>query len=180
MNKYAMVMAAAFLTAAPAFGHDGPPMDQGSWELRLSSDTVNDFVPQISYFISDHLAAVLNVAYDNNETDRGGTPEETTEMSIGFGLELNLGMADSRVVPFIGGSIAYINDEETGGVADVSASGAAFGIEGGLKFMVGERSSVNVSALYSTGTFDTETGGVSTGDVDLTRFAARLGYSLYF
>ncbi|MEO5657173.1 MAG: hypothetical protein ABIO65_07605 [Nitrospiria bacterium] len=181
MYKYAVVVA-GLLLAVPAFAES--PREQGGWELRLSSDTVNDFTPQIAYYLADNLSAVLHIAYDNIEAKIGTASDETKEFDFGVGLELNFGTSASRVVPFVGASLAYVRFEETDTTVfpteRTEISGPAFGLEGGLKFMVGERASVNVSALYSTGTFSQEFDGVAAADLELTRVGARLGYSLYF
>jgi hypothetical protein len=166
------------LAGSPSFAAGGAH-DQGSWELGLNSNFDQGFSPSIAYYIADNIALFTQAAYSQSEFEQSGATADRTQMSFGGGLEFNV-PTGGPIVPFLGILLLYTSEEiDNGGVID-ELGGPATSIQGGLKLMVGKRSSVNVLASYLTGSLDSTNGGVTEPDIDVTDVSFALGFSLYF
>jgi hypothetical protein len=168
------------LAATPALAAEGAH-GQGSWEVTLTSDFDQGFSPSVGYYLADNLALTVQATYSQSEIDVAGATTDVTETALGAGLVFNV-PTGGPVVPFVGVSLEYLSQEEDapGVINDLELSGPAIEVEGGVKFMVNERSSVNILLSYLTGTLESTIGGATGPDADVTDVLLGLGYSLYF
>jgi hypothetical protein len=164
------------LGATPALAA-GTAHGQGAWEITLSSDfgSHSGFAPSVGYYIIDNLALTVVGMYSTGEQDDGTTTVDITETAYGVGVEYNF-PTGTAIIPVLGASLQYFNEELDAGAGTVENSGTAIEVDAGAKFMVGERSSVNLLLSYLTGTLE-ETGNP---DIDETDLSLVLGYSIYF
>jgi hypothetical protein len=166
------------LAATPALAAEGAH-GQGSWEVTLTSDFDQGFSPSIGYYIIDNLALTVLASYSQTEVEQAGAKTDVTDTSFGAGVAFNV-PTGGPVVPFVGVSLQYFNEEiDDAGVID-ELGGPAIEVTGGVKFMVNERSSFNILLSYLTGTLDSTTSGTADPDIDVTDVTLGLGYSLYF
>lgn len=168
------------LAAPPALAAEGAH-GQGSWEVTLTSDFDQGFAPSIGYYLADNLVLTVQATYAQDEIDISGATTDITHTAFGAGLEFNV-PTGGPVVPFVGVSLLYASEEEDapGVIDDIELSGPAIEVEGGVKFMVNDRSSVNVLVSYLTGTLESTVAGATGPDADVTDVSLGLGYSLYF
>jgi len=152
------------LAATPALAAEGAH-GQGSWEVTLTSDFDQGFSPSIGYYIIDNLALTVLASYSQTEVEQAGAKTDVTDTSFGAGVAFNV-PTGGPVVPFVGLSLQYLNEEiDDAGVID-ELGGPAIEVTGGVKFMVNERSSFNILLSYLTGTLDSTTGGTANPDID--------------
>ena len=181
MTKQSLwIWMAGFLVLAttPALAAEGAH-GQGSWEVTLTSDFDQGFSPSIGYYIIDNLALTVLASYSQTEIEQAGAKTDVTDTSFGAGVAFNV-PTGGPVVPFVGVSLQYFNEEiDDAGVID-ELGGPAIEVTGGVKFMVNERSSFNILFSYLTGTLDSTTSGTVDPDIDVTDVTLGLGYSLYF
>lgn len=168
------------LAAAPTWAAEGAHR-QGTWEVTLTSDFDEGFSPSIGYYLVDNLVLSVLATYAQNEVDVSGITTDVTETAFGAGLEFNIPTA-GPVVPVVGVSFLYVSQEEDlpGVIDDLELSGPTIQVEGGLKFAVNERSSVNLLVFYTTGTLESTVAGAAGPDADVTDVSVGLGYSIYF
>jgi hypothetical protein len=168
------------LAATPALAAEGAH-GKGSWEVTLTSDFDQGFSPSIGYYIADNLALTVQATHSQNEIDVAGATTDITHTALGAGLVFNV-PTGGPVVPFVGVLLQYAREEDDapGVINDLELSGPAIEVEGGVKFMVNERSSVNILLSYLTGTLESTVGGATGPDADVTDVSLGLGYSLYF
>lgn len=149
--------------------------------LTLSSDFDQGFSPSVAYYLVDNLALIAQATYSQREFDISGSTVDTTHTAFGAGLEFNI-PTGGPVVPFVGVALLYASEEEDspGTVDDIEVSGPATEIDAGVKFMVNERSSVNIFVSYLTGSLESTIAGSTGPDADVTEVSGGLGFSLYF
>jgi hypothetical protein len=165
------------LGATPAMAAGGAH-GKGAWEITLNSDLGDHhpvFVPKIGYYVIDNLALTVIASYAQGEEDDGTTTTDITQTTMGAGVEYNFPTGGS-IIPVLGATLQYFNEEHDDGATTTEDSGTAIEVEGGVKFMVGERSSVNLLLAYLTGTLESS----GSPDTDVTDLMLRVGYSIYF
>lgn len=167
--------------ATPGLAAEGAH-GEGAWEISLTSDFDQGFSPSVAYYVINNLALTVQGRYAKAEEDESGVgTTDVTHTSFGAGLEYNI-PTGSAIVPFLGIVWLYgSEDEDASGTAnDHEANFSALEYEGGVKLMIGERSSVNLIVSYLTGSRESTTGGAADPDIDVTDLSLGLGYSLYF
>jgi hypothetical protein len=155
------------------------PFQQGTWELSLTSEFDPIFDPSVGYYVVDNLAITVDASYGKTESEVSSAKDTSTTQAVGVGFDVNI-PTGTIVVPLISFGVQYFGTEEDDGVDVIELSGPAMTVGGGLRLLVGERSSVNLGVAYSKGTLESTLNGTPGADVDVTDLAGFVGYSLYF
>jgi hypothetical protein len=151
MKNLALCLTVLFaLISVPSYAQD-QRFDQGSWEIGIESSASDlSLEPFVGYFIADNLEAVVHFDYSTTTTDfpTGFQDLDTTNLVVSADLLFNIPTGTS-IVPVIGGGLLYFSqtsDYDASTVNDSDDTGVGLSATVGVRFLVGDRASVNVAA----------------------------------
>ncbi|MBI5136479.1 MAG: hypothetical protein HZA24_03975 [Nitrospirae bacterium] len=178
MKRVVGVLLALFVML-PAAAFAGDRFDKGSWRVGVALDSVDSsLTPSIGYFLADNLEIAVHldssVATISNP---GAADDELESAEVGAVLRYSFPVGGS-VVPVIGAGLAsYTETEKSAGSTTSDLEGSLLMLSAGVRFLVGEIGSVDLTLAGAGGTVDDNVAGTS-HDVSVGSFS--LSYSLYF
>ena len=185
MKMLSLVFAILFVSmsalAASMEGKSELRLDGSLQNISTDNGDVQTIAAQIVYnkFLSDQFS--LGVAFRptiQEESPDGG--ESTTVQNIFFLGRGDFYMAtgDSQFVPYGGAHAGVINYTYEKGDTDESSSVLTYGVQGGGKFFVDEKTSLNLELDISIYEMDSESEYEDSQEVNVVTFL--VGYSYYF
>ena len=164
----------------PIFSYAEDRFNAGTWELRIGSSSIDFSInPSIGYFFLDNVEGKVHFDYTKLELDypAGFDDTETTSRSFEAGLVFNI-PTNTNIVPFLVGGLGYYSideDVENSSTLDTSSDAVGFDAGFGLRFLIGDRASINTSIDYAVVDID-----VDDTSVDLSGYDLTISYSLFF
>jgi len=180
MRRLSLLAVLCLFVATPALADDGtdPRFGRGSWELSLRLDPASGVAPAIAYYLADNFSVELQLGVSAFTFENTGAPDDElnqTEVDIEAVFNIPTG---GQVVPFIGAGGGVVTQEiKVAGTTASDLEGRQIYALGGLRFLVGAMSSINI--YFNAGATTTDDNLTDTsqdgGFADLG-----LAYSLFF
>ncbi len=164
----------------PVFANANDRFKAGTWELAIGSSSSDLSInPIIGYFFLDNVEGIVHFDYNktNIDTSPAYADTETTTIMFSAGIAYNI-PSKTNIVPFVTGELVYYSyDEEVKNSSqqDIYADAVGLDVGFGLRYLIGNRASINASFDY--GVFDIDEDDMN---IDLNGYSLGISYSLFF
>ena len=179
MKKILITLAVIFILM-PVVANADDRFKAGAWELAIGSSSSDlSITPIIGYFFHDNFEGIVHFDYNKTNLDYPSDlydDTETTSMMFSAGLAYNI-PTNTNIVQFVTGEIVYYSTEED--VKDSTTLDTivdAVGIDAGfgLRFLIGNRASINASIDFGVLDIDADD-----TNVDMNSYNLGISYSLF-
>lgn len=152
MRRLPLLAVLCLLVSAPAFAaemDDGsgpdPRFGRGAWELSLRLEPNSGIAPAIAYYLANNFSLVVHLGFSSIAFENTGAPDdELNESELAAEAVFNI-PTGSEVVPFVGvGGGVFTQEIKLSGTTTSDLEGNEVYLLGGLRFLVGTMSSINV------------------------------------
>jgi len=171
----AVVMCALFV---PSVVCAEERFDRGSFRISLGIDSAaGDLSPDIAYFVANNLELVVHFDAQSLKIENtSGPDDELKTTALGAAMFYDF-RTNSSMVPFLGvGLVGYHTEVVTAGVKTNDTDEVQLSLAAGLRFLLGERGSVD---LTLTGTGGSLEDNLSSASVDFSHGQVGISYSLF-
>ena len=177
--KKIFISLAVIIILMPVFANAADRFNAGTWELAIGSSSADlSLNPTIGYFFLDNVEGIVHFDYNKTNIDSSYDSDyEITTMMFSAGLAYNI-PSKTKIVPFVTGELVYYlydKDVENSSSLDINSDAVGIDVGFGLRFLIGNRASVNAS--FDFGVLDLDE---DDRNVDVNGYNLGISYSLFF